>query len=102
MGGILLLALLVVMVLTAEGSPLWQLLGFGTFLLAVVIVVLLALGVLLITLVSAAITRTRTRSMPWLERLFRLLLVLGTLLAALAGAMIGSQWHASTPPIQGG
>ena len=100
-GGVLLLALLIVMVLTAFGEPVWQLLGFGTLLLSVVLIVLLALGVLLITLVIAAITRKRTRTMPWLERFFRLLLVLGALLAALASAMFGSQWHTSTPPILG-
>jgi len=100
-GGILLLALITIVVLTAFGEPMWQLLGFGTLLLSVVIVVLLALGVLLITLGIAAITRRRTRIMPWLGRFFRLLLVLGALLAALAGAMFGSQLHTSTPPILG-
>jgi pimeloyl-ACP methyl ester carboxylesterase len=36
-----------------------------------------------------------------LERFFRLLLVLVALLAALAGAMFGSQWHTATPPTLG-
>ncbi len=100
-GGILLLALLVVMVLAAFGSPPWQVIGTGTLLLAIVVVVLLALGVLLITLGIAIITRKRTRIMPWLQRLLRLSLVLGILLAGVAGAVISSQWHASTPAILG-
>jgi pimeloyl-ACP methyl ester carboxylesterase len=99
--GILLLVLMTLVFLTAVASPLWQLLGFGALLLAAVIVVLLALGVLLIILGIAATTRTRTRIMPWLGRLLRLSLVLLTLIVALATAMVGSQWHASTPPILG-
>jgi pimeloyl-ACP methyl ester carboxylesterase len=99
--GVVLLALITLVVLTAEGSPLWQFLGFGTLLLAAVIVVLLALGVLLIILGIAALTRKRMRIMPWLRRLLRLSLVLLTLVVALAAAMVGSQWHASTPPILG-
>lgn len=62
---------------------------------------LLALDVLLITLGIAAISRKRTRIMPWLQRLLRLFLVLVTLLLAMAGAVAWSQWHASTPPILG-
>jgi pimeloyl-ACP methyl ester carboxylesterase len=98
---VLLLALITLVVLTAVASPLWQLLGFGTLLLAVVIVVLLALGVLLIILGFAAQTRTRTRIRSWLGRLVRLSLVLLTLVVALTAAMVGSQWHASTPLILG-
>ena len=99
--GVLLLALLIVVILAAFGEPLWQLLGTGILLLAVAVVVLLALGALLITLGIAAITRRRTRIRPWLERCFRLLLVLLILLVGVAGAVVGSQWHASTPPILG-
>lgn len=99
--GILLLALITVVVLAAVGPFPWQLLGTGTLLLAVVVVVLLALVVLLITLVVAAITRKRTRIKPWLGRLSRLLLALVILLVGVAGAAVGSQWHALTPPILG-
>jgi pimeloyl-ACP methyl ester carboxylesterase len=99
--GILLFALITVVVLTAFGTPLWQLLGTGILLLSFVVVVLLILGVLLITLGIAAITRKRTRILPWMQRLLRLLLVLGILLVGAAGAVVGSQWHASTPPILG-
>lgn len=99
-GGLLLFALMIVIVLAATGPFPWQLLGQGTLLLAVAIVVLLALIVLLITLGMAAITRKRTRILPWLQRLLRLVLVLGTLLVSVAGAAIGSQLHASTPPIR--
>jgi hypothetical protein len=100
-GGVLLLALLIVVILAAFGEPLWQVLGTGILLLAVAVVVLLALGALVITLVIAAVTRRRTRVMPWLERSFRLLLVLLILLVGVAGAVVGSQWHASTPSILG-
>jgi pimeloyl-ACP methyl ester carboxylesterase len=100
-GGVLLLALLIVVILAALGEPLWQLLGTGILLLSVVVVVLLALGALVIALFVAALTRKRTRILPWLERFFRLLLVLGILLLGVASAVVGSQWHASTPPILG-
>ncbi|SRR6266487_230952 len=100
-GGILLLALIAVVVLAAFGPFPWQLLGQATLLLSVVVVVLLALGALLITLGIAAITRRRTRILPWRGRLLRLVLVLGILLVGLTGTMFGSQWHASTPPILG-
>jgi pimeloyl-ACP methyl ester carboxylesterase len=98
-GGILLLTLLLVVILTAFGAPLWQVLGTGILLLAVAVVVLLALGTLVITLVIAAVTRRRTRMMPWLQRLLRLFLVLLILLVGVASAVVGSQWYASTPPI---
>jgi len=97
----LLLALIAVVVLAAFGPFPWQLLGQATLLLSVVVVVLLALGALLITLGIAAITRRRTRILPWRGRLLRLVLVLGILLVGLTGTMFGSQWHASTPPILG-
>ncbi len=100
-GGILLLALITVTILAAFGPFPWQLLGQGVLLLAIAVVVLLALGVLITTLVIAAITRKRTRIMPWFQRLLRLALVLGILLVGLATAVVGSQWHASTPPILG-
>ena len=99
--GVLLLALLLVVILAAFGEPLWQVLGTGILLLSVVVVVLLALGALVIALGIAAITRKRTSMMPWLKRSFRLLLVLGILLVGGASAVVGSQWHASTPPILG-
>ncbi len=98
-GGILLLALISITILAAFGPFPWQLLGQGMLLLAIVIVVLLAFGVLITTLVIAAITRQRTRILPWSQQLLRLALVLGILLVGAATAMLGSQWHASTPPI---
>jgi len=100
-GGILLLALIIVTILAAFGPFPWQLLGQGMLLLAVVFVVLLALGVLITTLVIAAITRKRTRILPWAQRLLRLALVFLILLVGAATAVVGSQWHASTPPILG-
>lgn len=95
------LALVGLVSLAAVGPFPWQLLGQGALLLTVAIVVLIALAILLITLGVAAITRRRTRIQPWMGRLLRLSLVLGILLVGLAGAVIGSQWHASTPPILG-
>src|SRR6266487_1186826 len=86
-GGILLLALIAVVVLAAFGPFPWQLLGQATLLLSVVVVVLLALGALLITLGIAAITRRRTRILPWRGRLLRLVLVLGILLVGLPGSI---------------
>jgi pimeloyl-ACP methyl ester carboxylesterase len=100
-GGALLLALMIVMVLAAFGPFPWQLLGQGTLLLAVVIVILLALGTLLITVVIAAITRRGPRILPWMKRFLRLSLVLLILLVGVIGAVFGSQWHASTPLILG-
>jgi len=97
----LLLALIIVTILAAFGPFPWQLLGQGMLLLAVVFVVLLALGVLITTLVIAAITRKRTRILPWAQRLLRLALVFLILLVGAATAVVGSQWHASTPPILG-
>jgi hypothetical protein len=97
--GLGILALVAVVSLAAIGPFPWQLLGQGALLLTVAVVVLIALAILLITLGVAAITRRPTRILPWLQRLLRLSLVLGILLVGLAGAVIGSQWHASTPPI---
>ena len=96
-----LLAMVVVTILAAFGRAQWQILGFGMLLLSVVVVVLLALVALLITLGIAAITRRRTRILPWLGLRLRLSIVLVTLTVAVAGAVIGSQWHTSTPPILG-
>jgi pimeloyl-ACP methyl ester carboxylesterase len=99
--GLGILALIAVVSLAAIGPFPWQLLGQGALLLTVAVVVLIALAILLITLGVAVITRRRTRILPWLERLLRLSLVLGILLVGLISAVIGSQWHASTPPILG-
>jgi pimeloyl-ACP methyl ester carboxylesterase len=96
-----LLALVAVTILAAFGTAQWQIIGSGTLLIAVIVVVLLALGALLITLGITAITRRRTRILSWTGRLVRLLLVLVTLVVAVASAMIGSQWHTSTAPILG-
>ncbi len=64
-------------------------------------VVAIVVVVLLITLGVATVTRQRRRIVPWAQRLLRLSLALLILLVAVVGATIGSQWHASTPPIQG-
>lgn len=92
--GLGLFALVAMVVLAAFGPFPWQLLGQASLLLSVVVVVLLALGV-------AAITQRRTRILPWVQRLVRLSLALLILLVGVCGAVIGSQWHASTPPILG-
>ena len=93
------LALVVVVALAAFGPFPWQLLGQGILLLSVVVVVLLALGALLMTLLIAAITRRRARIQLWLQRVVRLSIVLGILLVGVVGAIVGSQWRASTSPI---
>jgi pimeloyl-ACP methyl ester carboxylesterase len=100
-GGIFLLTLIALTILAAFGPFPWQLLGQGMLLLTILVVVLLTLGVLLITLLIAAITRHRTRILPWSQRLLRLALVLLILLVGAATAVVGSGWHASTPPILG-
>ena len=96
-----LLALVAIVVLAAFGPFPWQLLGQWTLLLTVIVVVVLALGVLLITLGVAVITRKRRHILPWAQRLVRLFLVLLILLVGVGGTVVGSQWHASTPPIPG-
>jgi pimeloyl-ACP methyl ester carboxylesterase len=97
--GLGLLALIGMVILAAFGPFPWQILGQATLLLSVVVVVLLTLGALLIMLGVTIFTRTRTRILPWTQRLVRLSLVLLILLVGMGGAVIGSQWHASTPPI---
>jgi hypothetical protein len=93
-GGILLLALIALTILAAFGPFPWQLLGQGMLLLSIVIVVLLTLGVLITTLIVAAMTRNRIRILPWSQRLLHLALVLLILLIGAATAVVGSQWHA--------
>jgi hypothetical protein len=90
LGGILLLALIALTILAAFGPFPWQLLGQGMLLLTIVIVVLLTLGVLITALIIAAITRNRTRILPWSQRLLRLALVLLILLVGAATAVVGS------------
>ncbi len=97
--GMGLLALAAIVLLTAFGPFPWQLLGQATLLLSIGVVVLLVLGMLLVTSGIAAITRERKRILAWIQRLVRLSLVLLILLIGIGGAVIGSQWHASTPPI---
>lgn len=99
--GLLLFALVAVMLLAAFGPFPWQILGQVILLLAVIVVVLLVAANSLITLGVAAITRQRKRIVPSTQRLLRLSLALLALLVAVVGATVGSQWHASTPPIPG-
>jgi pimeloyl-ACP methyl ester carboxylesterase len=96
-----LLALFIMVVLAAFGPFPWQLLGQASLLLAVVVVAVLAVAVLLIMFGITTVTRQSGRIVPWTQRLMRLTLTLSILLVALVGATIGSQWHASTPQIQG-
>jgi pimeloyl-ACP methyl ester carboxylesterase len=96
-----LLALVAMVVLGAFGPFPWQILGQATLLLSVVVVVVLTIGLLLITLSVATIARRRTRVLPWVQRSLRLSLALFILLVGVVGATLGSQWHASTPPILG-
>lgn len=99
--GLLLFVLVTIIVLAAFGPFPWQLLGQVLLLLAVIVVVLLVVGSSLVTLGVATFRRERKRILPWAQRVLRLSLALLTLLVAVVGATVGSQWHASTPQILG-
>jgi pimeloyl-ACP methyl ester carboxylesterase len=99
-GGMALL-LVLLMALAAFGSPLWQLLSTGVLVFALVVVALLAIGVLIIAAISKAVTRWRPNVAQWLRRAGRLAIIVGMLVVALGGVAVGSQAHASTPPILG-
>jgi hypothetical protein len=98
--GALLLLLLVVAALAAFGAPLLQLAGTG-LLLAIALVVLFAVGAGVVALVAWTVTHKRQRTAPWFRRSVHLAVALAALLLALGGAAVGSQLHASTPPILG-
>ncbi|HKW22478.1 MAG TPA: alpha/beta hydrolase [Ktedonobacterales bacterium] len=95
----LLLALIVA--LAAFGSPFVQLLGTATLALAFVIVALLAVCMLIIAAISRVGASGRTNVAQWLRRATRLAIILGVLVVTLGGVAVGSQAHASTPPILG-
>ena len=79
----------------------WQVLSTGLLLLSVVVVVLLALGSLVMTLLVVARTKEDIRVASWVRRLTHLGVTLVALLAGFAVVALGSQWHASTPLILG-
>jgi pimeloyl-ACP methyl ester carboxylesterase len=99
--GILLLVLLLVVVVAAFGAPLWQALGTALLFLSIATLVLLTLGSLVITLLVAVTSREDAHVALWVRRLTRLGLSWIVLLVALGAVAVGSQWHASTPPVLG-
>jgi pimeloyl-ACP methyl ester carboxylesterase len=100
-GGVLLLALLLNVIVAAFGTPVSQALGTVLLLLSFAVLVLLTLGGLVITLLVAATSREDAPVAPWVQRLTRLGVTWVVLLVALGAVAVGSQWHASTPPILG-
>lgn len=95
------LLLLLIVALAVFGSPIVQLLGTATLALAFVVVAVLAVCMLLVAAISRAVARWRTNVAQWLRRATRLAIILGVLVVALGGVAVGSQAHASTPPILG-
>jgi pimeloyl-ACP methyl ester carboxylesterase len=99
--GGLLFVLLLVALLAAFGSPMWQLLSTATIVLTLAITTLLAIGMLAIGLVIRATRGERTQVAPWLRRAARMAIAVATLLVVLGGVAVGSQARAATPPIVG-
>lgn len=99
--GALLIALALVALTSAVGTPLLQLLGTGILAFSLAVVVLIALGVLAVSLVGALAIQERARVRPWLRHAVHLAIAAAVLLGALGVAAVGSQWHASTSPILG-
>jgi hypothetical protein len=99
--GSLLFVLLLVALIAAFGSPVWQLLGTATLALALAITALLAIGLLVAGVASRAYRQEQAQSMTWLKRASRLAITVATLLVALGGVAAGSQLHAATPAITG-
>jgi pimeloyl-ACP methyl ester carboxylesterase len=99
--GLLLLGFLLLVIVAAFGAPIWQALSTGLLLLSIVVVVLLAFSTAVIALLVAARTNEEQQVAPWVRRLTRQGAVLVVLLAGFGAVAVGSQWHASTPPILG-
>jgi pimeloyl-ACP methyl ester carboxylesterase len=97
----MLIILLIVALVAAFGSPVWQLLGTATLALALAITALLAIGLLVAGVANSAYRREQAQSMIWLKRALRLAIAVATLLVVLGGVAIGSQLHAATPAITG-
>jgi pimeloyl-ACP methyl ester carboxylesterase len=99
--GALLLILLLVALVAAFGSPVWQLLSTATLALAVAITALLATSMFGAGLVIRAFGHEQAQSMIWLKRGSRFAVAVATVVVVLGGVAVGSQLHAATPPIVG-
>jgi pimeloyl-ACP methyl ester carboxylesterase len=97
--GALLPILLLVGLVAAFGSPIWQLLSTATLVLALGVMALLAIGLLVVAGVIRASKHERTQSMVWLQRASRFAIAMATVLVVLGGVAVGSQLHAATPAI---
>lgn len=69
--------------------------------LALLIAGLVLIGTVFVAAAVGAVTRTRSRVMPWLARLRRQLIVVLTLVLILSITTLATQWLAYTPPILG-
>jgi pimeloyl-ACP methyl ester carboxylesterase len=99
--GALLLILLLIALVAAFGSPVWQLLSMAMLVLALAITALLATSMLAVAGGIRAFGQARAQSMTWLQRASRLAIAVATVLIVLGGVAIGSQLHAATPAITG-
>jgi pimeloyl-ACP methyl ester carboxylesterase len=99
--GSLLFVLLLVALVAAFGSPVWQLLSTATLALTLAITALLAIGLLVAGVANRAYRQEQAQSMTWLKRASRLAIAVVALLVVLGGVAIGSQAHAATPAITG-
>ena len=99
--GSLALILLLIGLVAAFGSPVWQLLSTATIVLALAITALLAISMLVVAAVIRASKHEHAQSMVWLKRALRFAVTAATMLVVLGGVAIGSQVHAATPAITG-
>ena len=99
--GALLLILLLVALVAAFGSPVWQLLSTATIVLVLAITALLAISMLVAGVAIRDFRHEEAQSMIWLRRAARLAITVATVLVVLGGVAVGSQLHAATPAIVG-
>jgi uncharacterized membrane protein len=99
--GSLALILLLIGLVAAFGSPVWQLLSTATIVLALAITALLAISMLVVAAVIRASKHEHAQSMVWPKRALRFAVTAATMLVVLGGVAIGSQVHAAPPAITG-
>jgi pimeloyl-ACP methyl ester carboxylesterase len=99
--GSLALILLLVALVAAFGSPVWQLLGTATIVVTLAITALLATSVFGAGLAVRAFGLEPAQSMIWMKRGSRFAIAVATVLVVLGGVAVGSQLHAATPAIAG-
>src|SRR5690349_21760030 len=81
--GALLLILLLVGLVAAFGSPVWQLLSTATLVLALGVMALVVIGLFVVAGLIRASKHERTQSMVWLQRASRLAIAMATVLVVL-------------------